>query len=143
MFFIRETFMQLYYIFSTYVARAFCTLNLWLSRSTATVIVNLLHADKLSELCISDSAIQPLVYLLFAISQRAKYREICHRTSICHNVASLIMSRDRANQPPVLAYSHRLTKCRRFPPSVCIEYVFQAVPFSAKYATRMGYAFLL
>lgn len=49
-----------YYIFSTYIARAFCALNLWLSRSTATVIVNLLHADKLSELCISDSAIQPL-----------------------------------------------------------------------------------
>lgn len=65
---------------------------------TATsVTVNLLHADKLSELCISDSTSQPLGYLrwniyLFAIlSGNIEEFVIVHR--FVNDVALLIICR--------------------------------------------------
>lgn len=76
-------------------------------------------------------------HLLFTISQRAKYREICHRTSICQRGIVNYVQTARINHlfSPILIGLRGAAV--RFPPSVCIEYVFQTAPFSAKYATRM------
>lgn len=112
-----------YYIFYTYVARAFCTLNLWLSRSTATV--NLLHADKLSELCISDSAIQPMASFVHYFIARKIPRNLSPYIDLSQPGIVNYVQTARINHlfSPILIGLRGAAV--RFPPSVCIEYVFR------------------